>query len=75
MSERQYIPGLSQLHQEVINGRKNVIRFSQNNKETNTEAIGENAFDAIVRTGVARCLHQTLNMLHPMQENISVALY
>ena len=30
-----------------------VIRLSQNNKKANTEAIEENAFDAIVRTEVA----------------------
>ncbi|HRN57256.1 MAG TPA: sigma-70 family RNA polymerase sigma factor [Agriterribacter sp.] len=52
-----------------------VIRLPQNNNETHTEGVAENVFDAIVRTEVARYLHQALNTLPPRCRKIFQLLY
>ncbi|HRO46747.1 MAG TPA: sigma-70 family RNA polymerase sigma factor [Niabella sp.] len=52
-----------------------IIRLHQNSQEWRKDAVEENAFDIIVRTEVARYLHQTLNILPPKCRKIFQLLY
>lgn len=52
-----------------------VTRLLRNGQEENTEAVDDNAFDAIVRSEVARYLHHALNILPPKCRKIFQLLY